>query len=223
MSRRTSYKDKYLEAAEKLVATEEKLIGAEEELVAKEKEIEKLKREISSLKKKTKELKEQIKASDKEVEEYLDHLKRLKAEFENYKKRMVKERQQIISWTVEDLIKEFLSVVDDLERAIESANTSQDFPSLMEGIRMVYDHFNQLLKNKGLEQISAEGEEFNPHLHEAIQGCESNEHPDNVVVEEMRKGYTFKGKVLRPSMVKVNKKVSTSRTDNKKQDEKKED
>lgn len=217
--KRTSYKNKYLEATEKLVAVEEKLVSTEEKLIAREKETDRLKKETSSLRREVEELEKQAQASDKEAEEYLDHLKRLKAEFENYKKRMVKERQQIINWTVEDLIKEFLPVLDDLERAIDSANTSQDFSSLVEGVKMVYDHFKRLLKDKGIQQIPAEGQEFNPHLHEAIQGCESEEHPDNVVVEEMRKGYIFKGRVLRPSMVKVNKRKLAS-GDNRKGEEK---
>jgi len=215
-NKRVSYKDRYLEATEKLVAAEEKLVSMEEKLLAKEKENENLKNEISSLKKEIGELKRQVQASDKEAEEYLDHLKRLKAEFENYKKRMVRERQQIINWTVEDLIKEFLPILDDLERALDSTKRSKDFSSLVEGVQMVYDHFRKLLKDKGVEQIPAEGQEFDPHFHEAIQGCESDKYPDNVVIEEMRKGYTFKGKVLRPSMVKVNKRKKASSEDGEK-------
>ena len=190
-NKRISYKNKYLEA--------------EEKLAEREKEVRELKQELSRLREKIRDLEKQVETSDREAEEYLDHLKRLKAEFENYKKRMVKERQQIVTWAIEDLIKEFLPVLDDLERAIDSASISQDFSSLIQGIKMVYDHFKQLLKKKGLEEISAQGEEFDPNLHEAIMRIESDEHPDNVVVEEMRKGYKFKDRVLRPAMVKVNK------------------
>jgi len=190
--RRISYKSKYLEA---------------------QKEIENLKKEINTLRKRIGELEKQLNNSDKEAEEYLDHLKRLKAEFENYKKRMVKERGQLISWAVEDLIKELLPVLDDLERAIDAARSSQNFSSLLEGIQMVYDHFRGLLKKRGVEEIPAKGEEFDPNVHEAIMRIESDEHPDNIVVEEMRKGYRFKDRVLRPSMVKVNKKKPSSVTD----------
>ena len=190
-NKRISYKNKYLEA--------------EEKLAEREKEVRELKQELSRLREKIRDLEKQVETSDREAEEYLDHLKRLKAEFENYKKRMVKERQQIVTWAIEDLIKEFLPVLDDLERAIDSASISQDFSSLIQGIKMVYDHFKQLLKKKGLEEISAQGEEFDPNLHEAIMRIESDEHPDNVVVEEMRKGYKFKDRVLRPAMVKVNR------------------
>lgn len=190
--KRISYKSKYVEA---------------------QKEIENLKKEITTLRDRIEELEKQLNASDKEAEEYLDHLKRLKAEFENYKKRMVKERGQLISWAVEDLIKELLPVLDDLERAIDVAKTSQNFSSLLEGIQMVYDHFKGLLKKRGVEEIPAKGEEFDPNVHEAIMRIESDEHPDNIVVEEMRKGYKFKDRVLRPSMVKVNKRKSSSVTD----------
>jgi len=182
--KRISYKSKYLEA---------------------QKEMERLNQEISSLKEKVEGLEKQLSASDREAEEYLDHLRRLKAEFENYKKRMIKERGQLINWAVEDLIKEFLPVLDDLERAIDSAKSSQDFSSLLQGIQMIYNYFKGLLEKKGLQEIPAEGKEFNPHVHEAIMRIESDEHPDNIVVEEMRKGYKFKDRVLRPSMVKVNK------------------
>lgn len=189
--KRISYKTKYLEA---------------------QKEVEKLKGEVSSLKEKIEKLEKQLDTSDKEAEEYLDHLRRLKAEFENYKKRMVKERGQLINWAIEDLIKEFLPVLDDLERAVDSGRSSKNFSSLFEGIQMVYNHFKDILKKKGLQEIPAQGEEFNPHVHEAIMTCESDEHPDNVVVEEMRKGYKFKDRVLRPSMVKVNRKKFSSAT-----------
>jgi len=187
--KRISYKSKYLEA---------------------QKEMERLNQEISSLKEKVEGLEKQLSASDREAEEYLDHLRRLKAEFENYKKRMIKERGQLINWAVEDLIKEFLPVLDDLERAIDSAKSSQDFSSLLQGIQMIYNYFKGLLEKKGLQEIPAEGKEFNPHVHEAIMRIESDEHPDNIVVEEMRKGYKFKDRVLRPSMVKVNKRKSSS-------------
>ena len=194
--KRISYKSKYLEVAGKVVAKDE--------------EIEKLTYQLSSLREGVEELRKQTELSDKETEQYLEHLKRLKAEFENYKKRMVKERQQLLCWAVEDLIKEFLPVLDDLERALDSATVSQDFSTLTQGVRMVYDHFKQLLEKKGLEEIAAIGEEFNPHVHEAVQRCESGDYPDNVVVEEMRKGYKFKDRVLRPTMVKVNKRGSSS-------------
>jgi len=190
--KRISYKSKYLEA---------------------QKEMERLNQEISSLKEKVEGLEKQLSASDREAEEYLDHLRRLKAEFENYKKRMIKERGQLINWAVEDLIKEFLPVLDDLERAIDSAKSSQDFSSLLQGIQMIYNYFKGLLEKKGLQEIPAEGKEFNPHVHEAIMRIESDEHPDNIVVEEMRKGYKFKDRVLRPSMVKVNKRKSSSATE----------
>lgn len=118
---------------------------------------------------------------------------------------MVKERQQIVSWAVADLMKGLLPVLDDFERAIESAESSADFPSLVQGITMVYQHFKQFLKKEGLAEIAARGEFFDPHIHEAMMRIESDEHPDNVVLGELRKGYTFKDQVLRPSMVKVNR------------------
>lgn len=212
MSGRVSYKSKYLE-------TKEKLEAKDEELKVKNKEIEDLKGKATSLESKVKELEEQLSTSDKEAEEYLDHLRRMKADFENYKKRMLKERQKIVNWAIEDLIKEFLPVVDDMERALDSSRESEQISSLLEGVEMVYNQFKELLKKKGVEQIPAEGEEFNPEVHEAIQRIESNEHPDNIIVEEMRKGYRIEDKVLRPSLVKVNKRQPSSREGEQKETE----
>ncbi len=204
-NKRISYKSKYLKS--------------EKKLAVKDKELEKLRQEFSSLEGSMEELKKQTDTADKEVEQYLDHLKRLKAEFENYKKRMAKERQQLLCWAAEDLIKELLPILDDLERAISAANSSQDFSSLIQGIQMVYNYFKQLLKKKGLEEIFAEGEDFDPHIHEAILRIESGEYPDNIVVQEMRKGYKFKNRVLRPTMVKVNKRGLTSQANSQDQNE----
>lgn len=204
-SKRISYKNKYLKS--------------EKKLTVKDKELEKLRQEFSSLKVSMEELKKQADTADKEVGQYLNYLKRLKAEFENYKKRMIKERQQLLGWAVEDLIKELLPILDDLERAINAANSSQDFSSLVQGIQMVYNHFKQLLKKKGLEEIFAEGEDFDPRIHEAILRIESGKYPDNIVVQEVRKGYKFKDRVLRPAMVKVNKRGPTSQVNSQDQDE----
>ena len=114
---------------------------------------------------------------------------------------------------VEDLIKQLLPVMDNLERAIISAGQSKDICALVEGVKMTLEELRGVLKRQGLQEIKAEGEEFNPYLHEAVMQVELDKFPDNLVVEEMRKGYKLNDKVLRPAMVKVNKKVNKAKNE----------
>ena len=199
--KRISYKNKYVQAMHELEKKDKKLQEKEEE--------------IASLNSKLRHLKEEVKSIDLEANKYLDHLKRLKAEYENYKKRAIKERQQIVLWSVEDFVKELLPVLDNLERAIDSSRSSQDFSSLVEGIQLVESQFKSVLKKQGLKEIKAKGMQFDPYLHEAIMRVESEDYPDNLVVEELQKGYKFKDKVLRPSLVKVNKRDDSNKSEKK--------
>jgi len=196
--KRISYKNKYMQIMHKMEGKDKKLQEKEEE--------------IASLNNKLKHLKEEVKSIDLEANKYLDHLKRLKAEYENYKKRAVKERQQIVLWSIEDFVKELLPVLDNFERAIDSSRSSQDFSSLAEGIQLVESQFKSVLEKQGLKEIKAEGMRFDPYLHEAIMRIESNNYPDNLVIQELQKGYKFKDKVLRPSMVKVNKRNDSGKS-----------
>ncbi|TET93020.1 nucleotide exchange factor GrpE [Candidatus Aerophobetes bacterium] len=198
------YQNKCLEIKAKFTTKEKKLKGA--------------KKEISSLRSQLKAVKEELKSTDKETGEYLDYLKRLKAEFENYKRRSQKERERIVSWSNEDLIKQFLPVLDDLERAVDSSQQSKNLASLMEGMRMILDQLKAILQKQGLQEIQAKGEEFDPHYHEALMSVDLAEYPDNLVVEEMRKGYKLNDKILRPAMVKVNKRSQENKKKNKSKD-----
>ncbi len=198
------YQNKCLEIKAKFTTKEKKLKGA--------------KKEISSLRSQVKAVKEELKSTDKETGEYLDYLKRLKAEFENYKRRSQKERERIVSWSNEDLIKQFLPVLDDLERAVDSSQQSKNLASLMEGMRMILDQLKAILQKQGLQEIQAKGEEFDPHFHEALMSVDLAEYPDNLVVEEMRKGYKLNNKILRPAMVKVNKRSQENKKKDKSKD-----
>ncbi len=197
--KRTNYKDKYNQAMH--------------ELERKNKELQEKEREAVSLNNELKQIKKEIKSLDLEANSYLDHLKRLKAEYENYKKRAVKERGQMVLWAVEDFVKELLPVLDNFERAIDSSRSSQDFSSLVEGIQLVSNQFKSVLEKQGLKEIKAKGSQFDPYLHEAIMRIKSKDYPDNLVVEELQRGYKFKGKVLRPSMVKVNKRGDSDKSE----------
>lgn len=189
--RRTSYKKKYLDFRDKFRG--------------KEKQLLKIQKELSSLREKFKEQQKELESIDKEADQYLDYLKRLKAEFDNYKKRNLKEQGRKITLFSEDLIKQFLPLVDDLERALETVRGKEDITNFVQGVEIIFNQLKSTLEKQGLEQIRAKGEPFDPYLHEAIMKVELDEYPDNIIVEEMRKGYKLKDRVLRPTMVKVNK------------------
>ena len=139
------------------------------------------------------------------VEEYFDKLLRIQADFDNYKKRLDKERIEFIKFANEEIIIEILKILDDFERAVEAGKTKHDFDVLYKGVEMIYKDLKGFLKQKGLEEINAKGKLFNPHEHEAMMQEETNEHPEDYVVEEFQKGYKLNERIVRPSKVKVSK------------------
>jgi len=141
----------------------------------------------------------------KKSDEYLDRLLRLQADFDNYKKRLEKDKIEFIKFANEEIIAEILKIIDDFERAVEAGKTKHDFGALYKGIEMIHKDFKEFLKQKGLKEIEAEGKPFNPNEHEAMMQEETDKHPEDYIVEEFQKGYTFNGRVIRPSKVKVAK------------------
>lgn len=174
----------------------------------KKKELLKIRKELSSARKEFKEQQKEFESVDKEADQYLNYLKRLKAEFDNYKKRNLKEQGWKITLFSEGLIKQFLPIVDDLERALDVAKKEEEVTSFVQGVEIIFNQLKNTLEKQGLEQIRAKGEPFDPYLHEAIMKVELDEYPDNIIIEEMRKGYKLKNRVLRPTMVKVNKRTN---------------
>ena len=143
----------------------------------------------------------QLAKKTQECEEYLDILRRTKADFDNYRKRTIKEKEGIYNDGFVDGVKQVLPVIDSLERAI-GFNTSEN-DSLLQGVEMVLKMFCDILSKNEIEEIPAEGENFNPHFHNAVMHIEDPNYEENVVVEVLEKGYKFKEKILRYSMVKV--------------------
>ncbi|MFH1779279.1 MAG: nucleotide exchange factor GrpE [Candidatus Omnitrophota bacterium] len=142
------------------------------------------------------------------ADEYFDKLLRLQADFENYKKRLDREKVDFIKYANEGLIVGLLNILDDFERAIDSAKNSNDSKTLLQGVEMIRQHFQEALEERGLNKIDPKGESFNPEKHEAVMHIETDEYPENTVVEVLRKGYGLNGKILRPAVVKVAKKKS---------------
>ena len=137
------------------------------------------------------------------AEEHYDHLQRLQAEFDNYRKRTLKEKTEIIKYASERLVGELLPVLDNFERAASAAQINPDFTSFSQGVEMILRQLQTALSKEGLKAMDAVGQPFDPNLHDAVLRVDSDEHPENTVVEELQKGYFLKEKVLRPSMVKV--------------------
>ncbi|MFP3871423.1 MAG: nucleotide exchange factor GrpE [Candidatus Natronoplasma sp.] len=135
---------------------------------------------------------------EEEVEELESSLKKVMADFDNYKKRMVKEKQRIRRLAAEDLMKDLIEVLDDLERALDNENEVEK-----EGIEMIYRKFSKVLKDHGLEEIDTEDEKFDPMYHECVRSEEKEEVEKDKILEEYQKGYKLNDKVIRPSRVKV--------------------
>ncbi len=136
------------------------------------------------------------------AEEYYTRLQRLKAEFDNFRKRTQKEKEEAVKYASERVILSLLPVLDNFERAIDSTRINQDFESYSQGVAMIFKQFIKVLGDEGLKPIEAAGQEFDPNLHDALLKEESDQ-GENIILEEIQKGYYLKDKVIRPSKVKV--------------------
>ncbi|MGC7870124.1 nucleotide exchange factor GrpE [Desulfosporosinus sp. SYSU MS00001] len=137
------------------------------------------------------------------ADENYDRFLRLQAEFDNYRRRTQKEKTEIVKYASEQLVSELLPVLDNFERATSSAQNNPDITVFSQGVDMILRQLQTALSKVGLKPMEAVGQPFDPNLHEAVMRVESEDHPENTVVEELQKGYFLKEKVLRPSMVKV--------------------
>ena len=138
---------------------------------------------------------------ESERDEYLDTLRRVQAEFENYRKRVIKEQTALVDRATEGLVEQLLPVLDSFELALKNADDAADFEGVRKGVELVYAELLGVLEKAGLSRIEAEGKPFDPNVHEAVMQEEGDGDP--VVSDVLRTGYTLKGRVLRPAMVKV--------------------
>lgn len=141
-----------------------------------------------------------------EVEEWKNSYMRKQADFQNFTKRKEKEMEELRKFASEKIIVKLLDGLDNLSRAVETSKQTSDFESLSKGVEMTLNQFKQILKTEGVEAIETENKEFNPEKHMAVMVEESEEIENNHIIMELQKGYSLKGKVVRPSMVKVCKK-----------------
>ncbi len=148
-------------------------------------------------------LRKLLESESRRSDENLRRLQYLQAEFDNYRKRIDREIKEIEEFSTSRLTKKLLPVLDELELAINSAETGGERKSIVEGLRMVSKNMMGALEAEGLRAIDAVGKPFNPELHEAVEKILGKNSKEDIVVEEIRKGYIFKDKILRPSLVKV--------------------
>ncbi|HBV98121.1 MAG TPA: nucleotide exchange factor GrpE [Desulfotomaculum sp.] len=135
------------------------------------------------------------------AEDYFNRLARMQADFDNYRRRVAREREELVKYAGEQIITALLPVLDNLERALSLRH--DDVDKVYEGIEMISRQIRDVLNSEGLEAVPAVGAQFNPEIHEAVMREEGGEHPENTVIEELRKGYSLRGKTIRAAMVKV--------------------
>jgi len=144
------------------------------------------------------------------ADDYFDKLIRLQADFENMRKRSLKEKEDFIKFANMQLINEFIGIMDEFEFAKDSAEKKHDPKLLFEGVDMITKHLQGILKDQGLVVIDETGIPFDHDRHEAVDTVEAEDCDENTVTEVLRKGYILSGKVIRPAMVKVCKNTKTT-------------
>lgn len=154
------------------------------------------------------ELEEALKAERSKSEDYFRRLQYLQADFENYRKRTEKEMSEVKRMGNERLLSDLLLVSDELELALQRAMENSESPVLLEGVGMVHKRLQGLLTKEGIQRIAGVGSKFTPDLHDAALRVPSDKE-EGTIIEEIRPGYLLKGRVLRPSIVKVAEKQGT--------------
>jgi len=144
-----------------------------------------------------------LEASEVKAAEYLDGWQRAQAEFTNYRKRQERERELMRFEAVGRVVKRYLPIVDDMQRALKDRPREGDGAAWAEGIELIYRKLMSILEVEGVTPIEAEGQMFDPNLHEAVVQSESDEHESGIVIEVLQTGYKMGERVLRPAMVRV--------------------
>ena len=135
-----------------------------------------------------------------EKAELQDRVLRAQAEFQNFKKRVERERSEMFEYASMEAVRALLPVLDDFERSLKAESADKEY---VKGMELIYQRFFDGLKKLGLEPIVSIGQPFDPHEHHAVDMVETDEAPPDTVLEEFQRGYNFKGRMLRPAMVKV--------------------
>src|ERR1700736_2951726 len=135
-----------------------------------------------------------------EKNDLMDRLLRRQAEFDNFRRRAERERADVLEYANTESVRSILPILDDCERALKVESTGKEY---VRGMELIYQRFSEALKKLGLEPISAKGLKFDPHIHHAVEMSETDQVEDHTILEEFQRGYNFRGRLLRPAMVKV--------------------
>jgi molecular chaperone GrpE len=146
---------------------------------------------------------EALKAKENECGAYYDKYVRAHAEFENARKRIEKEKGDLLKYANEGFIVDLLPIIDMLEISEKHIKEAKDFKAVREGVDMIHIQIQKFLKDIGVEKIKSVGEKFDPNFHEAIETADIKDKEEELVVEELKSGYTFNGRLLRPASVKI--------------------
>lgn len=142
-------------------------------------------------------------ALTEERDKLKDQLLRTAADFDNFRKRIKRDLDEVRRRAKEDALRDVLPIIDNLERAVSAAETATDVKAVSDGVKMVLRGFEEISERLGLQRIPSVGEQFDPNVHDAVQQVETAEHPPGTIVAEVVPGYTLQGKLLRPAMVVV--------------------
>ena len=153
--------------------------------------------------------KEPLEAQGKAKED-LDRFLRLKADFENTKKRLQREKEDAIKFANEKLLIEILPIVDNLDRAMASLSEGHDPAKVIQGLKLAQEELHQVLELHGVTMVQAVGEIFNPQLHEAVAAVESANEKEGTILDEVQRGYVLNGRLIRPSRVRIVQKNKTA-------------
>lgn len=151
-----------------------------------------------------------LKTRAADADKFYDQFLRARAEFDNYRKRVVQEKQYAELAANEKLLQKLLGILDTFELALASAEKAESTNAVLDGVKLVQSQLQNVLKESGIEEIDALHKEFDPNLHEAIQQMESKDHAEGTVIQQIRKGYKFKDRLLRPATVVVARKAEAS-------------
>lgn len=160
------------------------------------------------------ELMGKVQELEKKAAENYDKYVRSAAEFDNYRKRSVREKADAIKYGNEDLLRDILPLVDNLDRAMDHAGSSDDFEAFKQGLKMLHEQLMCCLKKHGVEMIDTSGKDFDPNVHEAMLSVESDKHEASKIVSEFERGYLLNGRLLRPAKVCVCKRPNKENQQN---------
>ncbi|MEN6356473.1 MAG: nucleotide exchange factor GrpE [Armatimonadota bacterium] len=138
-----------------------------------------------------------------DIREAQDKYVRTLADFDNYRKRQREETARSCDYARIEVISTLLPIIDNFERSVQAAEENNSYEALVEGVSLTLRQLHDMLTKQGVEPIDSVGQEFNPELHEALMRVETDDYPENTIVDELEKGYTLNGRVLRPARVRV--------------------